>query len=162
MPSDSPLDAGPRFIDDYLAYRLAQASQRISDEFHREVEAAGLSVTEWRVLASLKGAPAETIGSLARLAITKQPTLSKVVQRMEAEGLVARTGVRRDRRQTQVVITRKGLNLIDSLCGQAMQHQRAVLAPLGERRAALLMEMLGALMEGDIPFERREDAPTPR
>ena len=63
---------------------LAQASQRISAEFHLQVRAAGLSVTEWRVLASLEGSAGETIGTLAVLAITKQPTLSKVVQRMEA------------------------------------------------------------------------------
>ena len=92
------LAGGARFVDDYLAYLLAQASQRISAEFHQQVKAAGLSVTEWRVLASLEGSQGETIGDLAVLAITKQPTLSKVVQRMEAEGLVARTGVRADRR----------------------------------------------------------------
>jgi len=153
-PPSASLDAEPRFLDDYLAYRLAQASQRISDEFHREVEAAGLSVTEWRVLASLKGSAGETIGTLARLAITKQPTLSKVVQRMETDGLVARTEVRRDRRQTRVVITKKGLNLIRTLCEQAKQHQRAVLAPLGEKKAELLIEMLGVLMTAEVPFER--------
>ena len=97
--------SGARFVDDYLAYLLAQASQRISAEFHQQVKAAGLSVTEWRVLASLEGSAGETIGDLAVLAITKQPTLSKVVQRMEAEGLVTRTEVRADRRQTRVVIT---------------------------------------------------------
>ena len=86
---------GGRFVDGYLAYLLAQASQRISAEFHLQVRAAGLSVTEWRVLASLEGSAGETIGTLAVLAITKQPTLSKVVQRMEADGLVERTGVRR-------------------------------------------------------------------
>lgn len=151
---DSRDDAEPRFIDDYLAYRLAQASQRISDEFHSEVEAAGLSVTEWRVLASLKGSDGETVGTLARLAITKQPTLSKVVQRLEADGLVTRAGVRRDRRQTRVMITRKGLALIQGLCEQAKQHQRAVLAPFGEKKAALLLEMLGVLMSAQVPFER--------
>ena len=96
---------GGRFVDGYLAYLLAQASQRISAEFHLQVRAAGLSVTEWRVLASLEGSAGETIGTLAVLAITKQPTLSKVVQRMEADGLVERTGVRADRRQTRVCIT---------------------------------------------------------
>ncbi len=64
---------GARFVDGYLAYLLAQASQRISAEFHLQVKAAGLSVTEWRVLASLQGSAGETIGTLAVLAITKQP-----------------------------------------------------------------------------------------
>ncbi|CAB3624594.1 MAG: MarR family winged helix-turn-helix transcriptional regulator [Achromobacter pulmonis] len=144
---------GARFVDDYLAYLLAQASQRISAEFHQQVKAAGLSVTEWRVLASLEGSQGETIGDLAVLAITKQPTLSKVVQRMEAEGLVARTGVRADRRQTRVVITTKGRNLIAALCGQAMQHQKAVLAPFGEDKAALLIDMLRLLMTEHVPLD---------
>ncbi|MBO9332566.1 MarR family transcriptional regulator [Achromobacter xylosoxidans] len=143
----------PRFVDGYLAYLLAQASQRISAEFHLQVRAAGLSVTQWRVLASLQGSEGETIGSLAVLAITKQPTLSKVVQRMEAEGLVARNGVRADRRQTRVRITAKGSNLIASLCEQALQHQKAVLAPFGEEKAAQLIEMLEVLMTEHVPLE---------
>ncbi len=142
-----------RFVDGYLAYLLAQASQRISAEFHLQVNAAGLSVTEWRVLASLEGSPGETIGTLAVLAITKQPTLSKVVQRMEAEGLVARTGVRADRRQTRVCITTKGTNLIAALCEQALQHQKAVLAPFGEEKAAMLIDMLEVLMTEHVPLE---------
>jgi len=141
------------FVDGYLAYLLAQASQRISAEFHLQVKAAGLSVTEWRVLASLQGSAGETIGSLAILAITKQPTLSKVVQRMEADGLVARTGVRADRRQTRVCITAKGSNLIAGLCEQALQHQKAVLAPFGEEKAAMLIEMLGVLMTEHVPLD---------
>ncbi|OZI69247.1 MarR family winged helix-turn-helix transcriptional regulator [Bordetella genomosp. 1] len=141
-------DAGraPRFVDNYLAYLLAQASHRISAEFHLQARAAGLSVTEWRVLASLEGSPGETIGALAAAALTKQPTLSKVVQRMEAEGLLARTGVRSDRRQTRVRITSKGHALVARLCDAALAHQEAVLRPFGHERAAQLMDMLRALM----------------
>ncbi|MGE8659549.1 MAG: MarR family winged helix-turn-helix transcriptional regulator [Achromobacter sp.] len=151
-------DSGARFVDDYLAYLLAQASQRISAEFHQQVKAAGLSVTQWRVLASLEGSAGETIGDLAVLAITKQPTLSKVVQRMEAEGWVTRTEVRTDRRQTRVVITTKGRHLIASLCEQAMQHQKAVLAPFGEDKAALLIDMLRRLMAEHVPLDLPLDA----
>lgn len=142
-----------RFIDGYLAYLLAQASHRISAEFHRQVNAAGLSVTEWRVLASLEGSAGETIGELAQLALTKQPTLSKVVQRMEADGLVARADVRADRRQTRVSITAKGHRLVERLCSQALQHQQVVLEPFGRERSAMLMEMLRALMGEHVPPE---------
>lgn len=152
------LDTRPRFVDGYLAYLLAQASQRISAEFHVQVNAAGLSITEWRVLASLEGSQGETIGSLAVLAITKQPTLSKVVQRMEAEGLVTRNGVRADRRQTQVRITTKGHKLIAALCERSLQHQKLVLEPFGEEKAALLIEMLRTLMADHIPMQDDEQA----
>ncbi|CAL94552.1 MarR family winged helix-turn-helix transcriptional regulator [Azoarcus olearius] len=138
--------SGERFIDGYLAYLLAQASSRISHEFHREVNEAGLSVTEWRVLASLSGSAGESIGSLSQLALTKQPTLSKVVQRMEQEGLVSRTRVKADRRQTVVVLTPKGLRLTEGLRERALQHQAAVLQPFGADNARMLLGMLRELL----------------
>lgn len=147
-----PMSAGegagvhPRFIDGYLAYLLAQASSRISREFHREVTAAGLSVTEWRVLASLAGSDGESISALSQLALTKQPTLSKVVQRMEADGLVERTRVRSDRRQTVVRTTSKGRSLAAMLCERALRHQQAVLGPFGADNARMLLAMLRELL----------------
>jgi len=145
-----------RFIDGYLAYLLAQASSRISREFHLEVEAAGLSVTEWRVLASLFGSDGERIGALAQRALTKQPTLSKVVQRMEADGLVERNGARKDRRHTVVRLTRNGRRVAEALCERALRHQRAVLEPFGHDSAALLIGMLKeliALHPPSAPFD---------
>ncbi|MBR0565328.1 winged helix-turn-helix transcriptional regulator [Azoarcus sp. L1K30] len=135
-----------RFVEDYLAFLLAQASSRISREFHHEVEAAGVSVTEWRVLASLDGSAGESIGALSQLTLTKQPTLSKVVQRMEAEGIVSRTRVRSDRRQTVVKITPKGQRLTDTLRQRAIEHQTRVLAPFGQDNADMLIAMLKELL----------------
>lgn len=146
-----------RFVDSYLAFLLAQASSRISREFHREVEAVGLSVTEWRVLASLEGSEGESIGVLSQLTLTKQPTLSKVVQRMEAEGIVARTRVRTDRRQTVVRITPKGHRLTDTLRQRAMDHQQRVLEPFGQDNAQMLISMLKALLALHPPFAPADD-----
>ena len=56
MPSALPVTHEPtpsRFVDDYLAALLAQASQLISTEFHHVVRKHGFSVSEWRVMASL-------------------------------------------------------------------------------------------------------------
>ncbi|HEY0297308.1 MAG TPA: MarR family winged helix-turn-helix transcriptional regulator [Bordetella sp.] len=157
MKSDKQQDTGPAssFINGYLAYLLAQVSHSISAEFHAQAHEAGLSVTEWRVLSSLMGGSGLTIGELAFLAITKQPTLSKVVQRMEANGLVARAEVRADRRQTRVSLTARGTRLAETLCQQAMRHQMAVLEPFGEARSAELMEMLRTLIVLHVPLPAR-------
>lgn len=163
MTDDSPVQAVPaegqdgRFVDSYLAFLLAQASSRISREFHREVEAVGLSVTEWRVLASLEGSEGEAIGVLSQLTLTKQPTLSKVVQRMETEGIVARTRVRTDRRQTVVRITPKGHRLTDALRERAIEHQKLVLEPFGQDNARMLISMLKALLALHPPVAPAED-----
>ncbi|MBP6019399.1 MAG: MarR family transcriptional regulator [Burkholderiaceae bacterium] len=136
-----------RFVHRYLASVLAQASHKISAEFHVEVKKAGLTVTEWRVLGSLVEGDGETVGALAELAVTKQPTLSKVLPRLEAQGYISLQTARADRRQTVVQITPKGARLISGLCDRAMEHQRRVLANLDPDHADRLVDMLHAIIE---------------
>lgn len=97
-----------RVLDEYLPFWLSQASYWISSEFQREVALAGFTFAEWRTLASLYGGAGETVGTLSRLALMKQPTLSKLVRRLEADGLVERCSAEGDRRQTRVFVTDKG------------------------------------------------------
>lgn len=146
-PAAAPAQPPRPFLDDYLAFLLAQASHRISGGFHREVESAGLSVTEWRVLACLSDGAHETIGTLSALALVKQPTLSKVVQRMERQGLVARCGTTADKRQTLVMLTDEGRAVAERHVRRALAHQAAVLKPLGARNARLLITALRRLVE---------------
>lgn len=138
--------APPRFVHRYLASVLALASHRISAEFHVKVKKAGLSVTEWRVLASLYESEGETVGELAHLAITKQPTLSKVLPRLEAQGLISSRTARKDRRQTLVRLTPKGNRLVAPLCEAAFAHQKEVLSRLEPDLADKLIGMLNSLI----------------
>lgn len=153
----SSIDASAtgRFLDEYLPYWLTQASHSITKEFHREVEREGLSNAEWRVLASLHGSAGETIGALCRLAVIKQPTLSKLVQRLEAEKLVLRQTIAGDRRQTLVTSTPRGRARIDALVSKARAQQRAILRPFGGTNSRQLIGMLQELVR------QREHAGSP-
>jgi len=71
-----------RFIDDYLLYLLARASAGISAQFHARLKTHGLQVPEWRVLASLSDGDGMTIGELATLALQRQPTMTKIIDRL--------------------------------------------------------------------------------
>ncbi|WP_427310736.1 MarR family winged helix-turn-helix transcriptional regulator [Cupriavidus sp. H39] len=145
--ADLPAAPSPQpFVDGYLAYLLARASHLISGEFHREVEASGLSVQEWRVLATLADRPDCTIGALAEITLTKQPTLTKLVDRMAQDGLVRRRASRTDRRQALISITPRGLALARPLLERAAQHERAVLDDFGVRQGAQLKETLRQLI----------------
>ena len=81
-------------------------------EFHATVQAAGLSSLEWRVLATLSDGDGLTIGDLAREVLTQQPTLTKLVQRMEIAGWVRRGADPSDARRTLVFETAQGRNAV--------------------------------------------------
>ena len=154
-PPDSTMaDRQPeavRFVDDYLPALLAQASELISAEFHRVVRRHGLSVTEWRVLASLAGGEPISIGRLARVTVTKQPTVTRLLDRMEARGEAQRLAHASDRRITLVRITRKGTQTVERLMELAREHERKVLEPFGLLRAEELKDTLRQMIELHIP-----------
>jgi DNA-binding MarR family transcriptional regulator len=142
-----PANGIPRFVDDYLPALLAQASQLISAEFHEVVRKQGFSVSEWRVLASLAGGMPVSIGRLAQVAITKQPTVTRLLDRMEARGQVQRLPHDSDRRITLVRITRKGAKTVEHLMHLAREHELRVLEPFGLPRAEALKNTLRQMIE---------------
>lgn len=147
---DAPVPGEP-FVHDYLAYLLARASHQVSQEFHREVARAGLSVPEWRVLATLSRGGAITLGELAETVLAKQPTVTKLVIRMEAAGLVSRATGTTDRRQALVNITPEGRTRVEGLLQAAKKHEARVLADLGADEARALKEVLRRLISGYRP-----------
>jgi DNA-binding MarR family transcriptional regulator len=135
------------FVDDYLPALLAQASMLISGEFHLVVTAQGFTVSQWRVLASLAGGEPINIGRLAQITTMKQPTVTRVLDRMQARGLVERLASDGDRRITLVRITPAGMRLVSKLIPLAREHEQRVLAPLGKQGAEDLKATLRKLIE---------------
>ena len=146
---EDAVDAEPllHFVDDYLPALLAQASRLISTEFHAVVQAAGFSVTEWRILATLTGKSGLSIGGLAQITVSKQPTVTRLLDRMEAKGYVERFAHDTDRRITMVRITPAGQTIVADLIREAKEHELRVLQPFGLKRAEALKVTLRRIIE---------------
>lgn len=149
--------ADDRFVEDYLPALLAQASQLISGEFHRIARAKGFSVAEWRVLASLAGSPPVSISQLAQLSVTKQPTVTRLIDRMAARGHVRRQAHETDRRITLVAITAAGTRQVSGLIKLAREHEHRVLEPFGLQRAAELKHTLKEMIAQHAQAARDSD-----
>jgi DNA-binding MarR family transcriptional regulator len=139
--------AEKEFVDSYLPYLLARASFSISSEFHAQVEAAGFTVSEWRILASLSGVKQRTVGELADIVLAKQPTVTKMVLRMVDQGLVMRTACTQDKRQAWVSLTLKGKKRVTPLLKKAAVHEKSVLSELGEQQSHELKSILQKLFK---------------
>lgn len=145
------------FVDDYLPALLGQASHLIQSEFHRVVKARGFSVAEWRVLASLAGAQAMSTGQLAEVSLTKGPTATRLLDRLEARGQIERLAHSVDRRVTLVRITAEGRRKVARLVALAREHERRVLEPFGLSQA----EDLKVTLRRIIDMHRPGDGPAP-
>ena len=135
-----------RFVDRYLLYLLARASSEVSNQFHRRLKNHNLQVPEWRVLASLSDGDGMTVGELADRALQHQPTMTKIIDRMESSGLVQRRQGKPDRRTVGVFITTEGRRRVDAALKDAKVHEAEVLANYSAEETVRLKEMLKILI----------------
>ncbi|MDC9597493.1 MarR family winged helix-turn-helix transcriptional regulator [Xenorhabdus anantnagensis] len=143
------------FVDNYLPALLGQAWMLVSSEFHDIVESQGLSVLEWRVLSTLAGSGPIGISFLAQKTVSKQPTITRVLQRLELQGYVARfSNGGGDRRVTLVRLTETGQKVVEGLLTEAESHEKSVLEPLGNGKSQLLKEVLQELIKQHTPIRR--------
>jgi DNA-binding MarR family transcriptional regulator len=138
--------AGDAFIDSYLAYLLARASHLISGEFHAQLKAQRVPVMQWRVMAALWDGP-KSAREVADIILQKQPTVSKLLERMERLGLLVRATDPDDRRRIVVSLTPRGRAIAGPLIDAARAHERAVLEPFGERHGQTLVAVLQRLID---------------
>jgi DNA-binding MarR family transcriptional regulator len=134
--------ATPRFVDSYLGYLLGQANHALYKEFDSHVRAAGLSSIQWRVLATLHDGEPLTVSQLAHEVLSKQPTVTKLVQRMGEQGLLALRGDPNDQRRTLVSVTPAGKRLVKPLVDKARDHEARLLRTLGASEKAALQALL--------------------
>ena len=146
------------FVDDYLAYLLARASHLISSEFHAVVEASGLSLMEWRVMASLSGKDALSVGELADIVLAKQPTVTKLVGRMAEAGWLQRSDAPHDKRQSLVRLTPLGRRKVKPLLAQAQAHEAAVLAEVMTELGAVEVRQFKRVLERMIAVRSKAQA----
>lgn len=137
--------AAPRFVEQYLGYLLGQANHALYKEFDAHVRAAGLSSIEWRVLATLHDGEPLTVSQLAHEVLAKQPTVTKLVQRMAEQGWVELQADPRDQRRTLVAVTAAGRRLVRPLIDKAKAHETAMLRTLAASEKQALKKLLGKI-----------------
>jgi DNA-binding MarR family transcriptional regulator len=131
-----------------LAHRLRPVIARTSRRLRQE-GGAELSPTLTAALATVDRHGPLTPSELAARERVRRPTVTRVVARLEADGLVARTAAPADGRSTLVAVTAEGRVLLDQMrtrkdayLARRLEalgaHERAVL----ERAAAILERML--------------------
>ena len=140
-------EARVRFVDDYLGYLLGQANHALYKEFDGHVRAAGLSSIEWRVLATLHDSAPLTISQLAHEVLSKQPTVTKLVQRMCEQGWLALQADAADQRRTLVTTTAAGKRLVRPLMEKARTHEAAMLQALPAAERTALKKLLSKLAQ---------------
>jgi DNA-binding MarR family transcriptional regulator len=123
--------------------RTADALQRNVAEVLRP---SGLSGPQYNVLRILRGAGADGLAcrDIGERMVTRDPDLTRLLDRLEKRGLIRRARDHRDRRVVVTRITDDGLGLLKELDEPLTRAHRAALGHLGAHRLKTLAELLEA------------------
>jgi DNA-binding MarR family transcriptional regulator len=114
-------------LDDYVFYLMSHVEHLYSSGMARTLARHGISRSMWRCLAALSQHKGISIGELGRKALLKQSTVSRILDRMERNGLVLRRPRRGDERVTEVHLTAAGRYTLDPVFDIAGQvYARAI------------------------------------
>lgn len=128
-----------------ITLMLEQAQRRLSKELDRVLAEVGASAEQWRVLDKLSDESGRPIGELAQLLSMNPPTMTKLIDRMVAAGVVQRIVDDEDSRRVLVFITDAGLVLFGKLSQKAGEFHDGLADTLNAREAQQLSRLLGHL-----------------
>lgn len=126
----------------YLALQLLATQLR--DESEGLLKAAGLSITQFNVLRILRGSGKQglTCGDIGTRLINKDPDVTRLLDRMEKQGLVERARSEQDRRVVLTRISDKGLNVVGQLDTPLEHLHHRQFGHLGVQRLQQLLVLL--------------------
>jgi len=103
-----------------------------------------LSPTQYNVLRILRGAPPAGLpcGEIASRMITRDPDITRLLDRLEKRGLISRCRETKDRRMVMARITKDGLKLLAHLDNPVEEAHRNQLGHMGKERLRALAELL--------------------
>ena len=126
---------------------------RTADAFQRHVAEIlkpwGLTPTQYNALRILRGAGerGHTCTAVSDRMLTRDPDVTRLIDRLEARHLVARTRDPDDRRAVMIRLTDAGRKLVDQLDAPIDAMHRTQLSHLGAQRLQQFIALLEAARE---------------
>jgi len=105
----------------------------------------GLSIPQFRALYLIRAQPAASLSAVAEHLGALLPTASRLIDGLEAKGLVTRSDCRDDRRQLELLITRQGAAVLDGAQAATLAKMRQELAALDEPQRELITRAMRLL-----------------
>jgi MarR family transcriptional regulator, organic hydroperoxide resistance regulator len=145
--SDRRARTGDLWLDSFFPYRLYRASKKLQLRLQTRLRAMRMSSSQWSVISVLKAYGALSIGEIVEATLMEQPTISRVVARLEKTGWVTRRSSTRDSRMALISLTTAGVDVFKQIIPAAMRHQDLALNGIARKEITQLIATLEKLEE---------------
>lgn len=132
------------------AVGLLRTTDVLRRTFEKVIAPYGITLQQYNVLRILRGAGEEGLPTLtiAERMVEETPGITRLLDRLEAKGLVWRKRCPEDRRQVLCYLTPAGLDLINRLDDPVHAADDAVVGMLSPEEQETLIRLLDAIRAG--------------
>ena len=132
------------------ALSIVRTADCVRRHFQELIEPHGITVQQYNVLRILRGVHPEPLPTLeiAGRLIEQTPGITRLLDRLDAKGLVRRQRCVSDRRMVHCWITDAGLSLLKSLDSAVNQADEEVMRGLGSKDIEILIGLLERVRAG--------------
>jgi DNA-binding MarR family transcriptional regulator len=131
-------------LEEQAFVNLMLTSDLLARRLEPVLKAAEISPTQYNVLRILRGAPEGlACGEIGNRMITRDPDITRLLDRMEKRGLVSRCRETKDRRMVLTRITQAGQKLLAQLDAPVLDAHHLLLGHLGPEKLRNLLTLLG-------------------
>lgn len=113
MDHASNVESDTAKLDDFLCFAIYSANHALNRVYKPLLDALGLTYTQYIAMVTLWERDDQTVGSLGEKLFLESSTLTPVLKRLEALGLIVRARDKADERQVRVQLTATGRALQD-------------------------------------------------
>jgi DNA-binding MarR family transcriptional regulator len=133
-------------LHDHSGYWLDRLRGLVHDSFEALIAEHGVTVAQWSVLITLYRGEASTPAELARFIDVDPGAMTRLLDRLEAKGLLHRVRAVTDRRTVSLELTEKGLALTPRLATLADENDRVFFGTLTEAEQGAFRHYLAKLL----------------
>ena len=121
---------------------VLRAAGRLNRQIGAFMEAHGLTAAQYNVLRILRGAGGHLpIMTIRDRMMSPEPSITRLVDRLEAKGLVERHRQTEDRRCVECRLTREGLSLVSELDRPVDELDQRLMSDLTTRQQSTLAHL---------------------
>lgn len=143
VPRRTPKRRRAGIHEEQVYVNLMLTADYLSRRLEPVLRAADISPTQYNVLRILRGSPKGlSCGEIANLMITRDPDITRLLARLEKQGLLSRGQDPSDRRVVLTQITDAGLKLLAQLDAPVLEAHRLLLGHLGPEKLRNLRSLL--------------------
>ncbi len=133
-----------KHLEEEAFLNLLRTADALTQREEGMLDGYGLSHSQYNVLRILRGAGADGLpcGEIANRMITRDPDITRLLDRLERRGLAQRSRESKDRRVVTARITQTGLDLLGSMDEPMVDTLKHLLEHLGPKDLRTLIELL--------------------